>query len=118
MNLINTMVHSLHARRKEIGMMQAVGMTNRQLIQMLQLEGLCYTLGTLIISVGLGSILGYPVYLWAKGNGMFNISQYHYPVAAAVLVTVIMVLVQMILAFVLGSSVKKESLIERIRFSE
>lgn len=118
MNLINTMVHSLHARRKEIGMMQAVGMTNRQLIQMLQLEGLCYTLGTLIISVGLGSILGYPVYLWAKGNGMFNISQYHYPVAAAVLVTVIMVLVQMILAFALGSSVKKESLIERIRFSE
>ncbi len=118
MNLVNTMVHSLHARRKEIGMMQAVGMTNRQLILMLQMEGLFYTLGTLIVSVGLGSILGYPVFLWAKENGMFNISQYHYPLAAAVLVTAVMVLVQMILALALGSSVRKESLIERIRFSE
>ena len=110
MNLVNTMVHSLHARRKEIGMMQAVGMTNRQLILMLQMEGLFYTLGTLIVSVGLGSILGYPVFLWAKENGMFNISQYHYPLAAAVLVTAVMVVVQMILALARGSSVRNESL--------
>lgn len=118
MNMINTMINSVHVRKKEIGMMQAIGMTNQQLVKMLQQEGLFYTIGTLTLSVGLGSILGYPVFFWAKTNGMFNISNYHYPVAVAVIVTVVLILIQMILAIMLGKSVKKESLIERIRFSE
>jgi putative ABC transport system permease protein len=118
MNMINTMIHSVHVRKKELGMMQAIGMTDRQLELLLQQEGLFYTIGTLLLSVGLGSILGYPVFLWAKYNGLFNISNYHYPAAAAVVVSMVLLLIQVILAFTLGKSVRKESLIERIRFSE
>lgn len=118
MNLINTMINSIHVRKKELGMMQAIGMSGRQLETMLQLEGLFYTLGTLILSVGLGSLLGYPVFLWAKSEGMFNISRYHYPLTAAIVIAVLLFLVQILLAMVLSRSVKKESLMERIRFSE
>ena len=118
MNMVNTMINSVHVRKKEIGMMQAIGMTDKQLTRMLQQEGLFYTVGTLILSVGMGSLLGYPVFLWAKKDGMFNISNYHYPWTAAMVVTVILVLIQMTMAILLGKSVKKESLIERIRFSE
>ncbi len=117
MNMINTMIHSLHIRKKEIGMLQAVGMSDAQLRKMLQLEGLFYTVGTLIIAVGGGSLAGYPVFLWAKQNNIFNISNYHYPVKAAIIVTVVLVIVQSILTLVLGKSMKKESLIDRIRFS-
>lgn len=118
MNMVNTMIHSLHLRKKEIGMMQAIGMTERQLTRMLQLEGLFYTVGTLIISIGGGSLLGYPVFLWAKKKGLLSISSFHYPVAAACIVTISLLVVQMLLAFYLGKSVKKESLIDRIRYSE
>lgn len=118
MNVINTMIHSVHIRKKEIGMMQAMGMTNHQLVKMLRTEGLFYTAGTLLISVGLGSILGYPVFLMAKDQGWFNIREYHYPYAAVVIVMVILLIVQMFLAGALGGKVKKESLIERIRYSE
>lgn len=118
MNLINTMINSVHVRKKELGMMQAIGMSNRQLGKMLQLEGLFYTVGTLVLSIGAGSLLGYPLYLWAKKEKMFNISEYHYPVTIALVITVVLLVIQIVLAFFLGKSVKKESLIERIRFSE
>lgn len=118
MNMINTMINSVHVRKKEIGMMQAIGMTDKQLVAMLQQEGLFYTAGTLILSIGLGSLIGYPVFLYAKENGMFNITNYHYPITAAVVISLILILIQIILAIGLGRSVKKESLIERIRFSE
>ncbi|MBO5070604.1 MAG: ABC transporter permease [Roseburia sp.] len=118
MNLINTMMNSVQVRRKEIGMMQAIGMSEHQLIRLLELEGLIYTAGALLLSLGVGSALGYPVFLWAKKNGIFSISQYHYPVTAAVLISVVLLLIQLVLAFALGRSVRKESLIDRVRFSE
>ena len=88
MNLINTMINSVHVRKKELGMMQAIGMSDRQLMKMLQLEGIFYTVGTLIISIGVGSLAGYPLFLYAKRTGMFDISTYHYPVTAAIIIMV------------------------------
>lgn len=117
MNMINTMIHSVHIRKKEIGMLQAVGMSDAQLYGMLQLEGLFYTAGTLLVAVGGGSLAGYPVFLWARENGMFSIRSYHYPAEAAIVVILVLVIVQFVLALALGKSVKKESIIDRIRFS-
>ncbi len=118
MNMVNTMIHSVHLRRREMGMMQALGMTQRQLVKMLVMEGLFYTAGTLILSVGGGSLLGYPVYLKVRELGGFNIRTYHYPFAAAVAVSLILLAIQLLLAVGLGRFVKKDSLIERIRYSE
>lgn len=118
MNLINTMINSVHVRKKELGMMQAIGMSDSQLMKMLQLEGLFYTAGTLAISVGLGSLAGYPVFLYAKRHRIFNIDTYHYPVMAALTVSAVLLLVQILLAAGISRSVRKNSLIERIRFSE
>ncbi|MGN1142134.1 MAG: ABC transporter permease [Oliverpabstia sp.] len=118
MNLINTMINSVHVRKKELGMMQAIGMSDSQLLKMLQMEGLFYTLGTLLISVGAGSMLGYPIFLYAKKKGMFEITTYHYPIGAAVIISVVLLLIQIALAVGITKSVRKDTLIERIRFSE
>lgn len=118
MNLINTMINSVHVRKKELGMMQAIGMSDRQLMKMLQLEGIFYTVGTLIISIGVGSLAGYPLFLYAKRTGMFDISTYHYPVTAAIIIILTLFVIQMLLAIFSAKSVRKDSLIERIRFSE
>lgn len=118
MNLINTMINSVHVRKKELGMMQAIGMSDRQLMKMLQLEGIFYTVGTLIISIGVGSLAGYPLFLYAKRTGMFDISTYHYPVTAAIIIILTLFVIQMLLAIFIAKSVRKDSLIERIRFRE
>lgn len=118
MNLVNTMINSVRVRKKELGMVQAIGMSDSQLMKMLQLEGLFYTMGTLLISVGIGSLAGYPVFLYAKSQGLFEIRAYHYPVKAAVAVAAALLLVQFLLAAGISLSVRKDSIIERIRFSD
>ncbi len=118
MNMINTMINNVHLRKKEIGMMQAIGMTDRQLTQLLMREGVFYIAGALILSICGGSLLGYPIFLWARENGMFSISRYHYPFTSAAILILLLLAIQILLAWLLGRSVKKESLIERVRFSE
>lgn len=90
--------------------------TNYSYLIMAQ-EGLFYTLGTLFIAVGGGSLAGYPVFLWAKDNSIFNISNYHYPVQAAIVVAMVLLSVQFVLTLILQKATKKESLIDRIRFT-
>lgn len=118
MNLINTMINSIHVRKKEIGMMQAIGMSDSQLMRMLQLEATFYTLGTLLVSIGAGSLAGYPLFLYAKSKGMFEIATYHYPIEVALIIAAVLIAIQIALTAGIGRSVRKESLIDRIRFSE
>lgn len=118
MNMVNTMIYGVHVRKKEFGMLQAVGMSDAQLHKMLRLEGMFYTFGTLFVSIGGGSLAGYPVFLWAKKNGILNIRNYHYPWIPALVLVMILVAVQLILVFILGKIIKKDSLIDRIRFSD
>jgi len=117
MNMINTMVHNVHVRKKEIGILQAIGMSDAQFNKMLQLEGLFYTIGTLIIAVGGGSLTGYPVFLWARERGILSISKYHYPTAAALTVILVLAAVQSVLTMLIVKSMKKESITERIRYN-
>jgi putative ABC transport system permease protein len=58
LNFINAVVVSIVARRRELAMLQSVGMTGKQLRQMLFHEGLLYTALTALFTftVGLGLV--------------------------------------------------------------
>lgn len=118
MNLINTVVNSIHLRMKEIGMMQAIGLSEKQLMTLLQMEGVFYTAGALLLSICVGSLAGYGAFLWAKADGMFNIQYYHYPTEAALIMSGLVIGVQILLVFLIGRSLRKQSMIDRIRFNE
>ena len=45
LNFFNSIVTGITARRRELAVLQSIGMTGRQLQTMLALEGLLYTLG-------------------------------------------------------------------------
>lgn len=98
--------------------MQAIGLSERQLIRMLQMEGLFYTIGTLIISVGFGNAAGYAVFLWAKKDGLLNIQFYHYPVVQVLILAASVALIQWLLTYLISRSFRKLSLIEHVRYSE
>lgn len=57
LNFINTMVTSVLSRKQEFAMMEAVGMTGKQLRQMLCMEGGCYAVLTAVVSLVLSSLL-------------------------------------------------------------
>ena len=42
LNLVNTMINSVYVRRRELGVLQAIGMSKSQMLHMLQMEGLFY----------------------------------------------------------------------------
>ena len=80
MNLINTMIISIVTRKKELGMLQAIGLSDRQLTRMLAGEGLVFTAGTLAAALTLGNLLGYLIFLWGKESHFMSVTEYHYPV--------------------------------------
>lgn len=117
-NLINTMITSIVTRKKEIGILQALGLSDRQLVRMLSGEGLVFTAGTLLISLTLGNFFGYLFYKWAKQDGLMNISRYHYPLWQSVSLALVLLGGQILITCFISRKMKKESLIERIRNQE
>ena len=118
LNLVNTMINSVYVRRRELGMLQAIGMSGRQTVNMLQMEGLFYTMGTLALSLGLGSMLGYGAFLWSKKTGIFSIMNYRYPLVPALVLAAAVLTVQLLVTYLVNQSFRKQSLIDRIRFAE
>ena len=118
MNMANTMITNILTRKREFGIMQAIGMSNRQLNQMLQLEGLVFTVGTLVISLIPGNILGYLAFCYCKKEGYIGLFEYHIPILELSVLVIGILALQVILAFILSRNVKKESLVERIRYQE
>lgn len=116
MNMANTMITSIVTRKQEFGVLQAIGMTNRQLSRSLWLEGMIFTLGTVAVSLLAGVPLGYGVFRYGKLHGLVGLSVYHFPVWETVLLLGGLMALQMVLSFVLSRNIKKESLVERIRY--
>lgn len=117
-NLINTMLTSIVTRKRELGILQAVGLSDRQLKKMLSLEGLVFTAGTLLISVTLGNLFGGLLFLWAKEIHLMGLSNYHYPIRETVGLAAMLTAGQLLITAVMNRKVHRESLIDRIRSGE
>ena len=98
--------------------MQAIGMSNRQMKRMLQTEGLVYAGGILLLGIGIGSVLGYLVYIYAESNALLQIRVYQYPLVQVLLMAVLVIAVQLILTHATTTIVNKETVIKRIQASE
>ncbi|MDE5934096.1 MAG: ABC transporter permease, partial [Lachnospiraceae bacterium] len=118
MNLINTMITSIAVRKKELGILQAIGLSDKQLTKMLAGEGLVYTAGTLLASVTVGNLFGYLLFGWAKDRHLMSLSAYHYPLVETILLAAVLVFGQLGITLFITGRVRKESLIDRIRSGE
>ena len=56
-NFVNTVITGIVSRKKELAVLQAVGMTERQLKEMLIWEGLLYASGSALLAVILSAVL-------------------------------------------------------------
>lgn len=118
MNLINTMITSIMTRKREIGILQSIGLSENQLRKMLDGEGLVFTVGALFAALTVGNLFGYLLFLWAKSSQMLSITQYHYPLWETVAVVVVFLLGQLVCSRLIQWQLRKESLIDRIRSRE
>lgn len=116
MNMANTIITGVITRKRELGVLQAVGMTNHQLNQMLQLEGILFSVGTIIVSLLVGCPFGYEIFQYAKQHSIYGMNEYHVPILEIGIMMAVIILMQVVLSFLLSRNLRKESLVERINY--
>lgn len=114
LNMANTIITGVVTRKRELGILQAVGMTNRQLNRMLQLEGIIFSAGTVMVSLLIGGPLGYALFSYGKKKSVYGLNEYHFPWLEIGIMVSVIVVMQGVLAFLLSRNVRKETLVERI----
>ncbi|HMG44534.1 MAG TPA: ABC transporter permease [Acidimicrobiales bacterium] len=71
----NTLSLAVHERRRELGLLRAVGQTRRQVRSVLRLESVIVALFGTVVGLVLGSYLGWALFatLWTDGSGGFTL---------------------------------------------
>ena len=114
-SLINTMITSILVRKKELGILQAIGLSDKQLRQMIHREGLFFTFGTLALSLTIGNGLGYLLVRIIINTQILTISQYEYPITQTLVLIVAVVIGQIAITVFVNRYIHKQSLVERMR---
>lgn len=114
-NLTNTLMTNVVVRKKELSVLQTLGLTGRQLRWMLLEEGLYYVLGTIILTLSAGTLCGYLLCQSIDTIGTMGKLIYHFPGIQVAVYLAAVVLVQVLFSFVSMNTLRKESLVERIR---
>lgn len=112
-NLVNTTITNFLSRKQEIGMLQAIGLSKKQLIIMFRYEGLIYSVFAVLMTVILGTGLGFVCVQACKSMNPYFFYSFPWPVVLIYLA--ILLIVQMILISYTTGTLKKQSLVERMR---
>ncbi len=116
-NLVNTTITNFLSRRQEIGMLQAIGLSKKQLIRMLCYEGLIYSVFATLVTLVLGSGLGFlSVQIVVKTMNPYF--YYSFPWLIVLIYLAILLIVQFILISYTTGNLKKQFLVEQIRVME
>lgn len=98
LNFVNSMVTAIIARRREFALIQSVGMTKRQLRQMLAFEGLFYAGLTLLAAYTLGA-LSVGVFLRAMVTAADGYSTFHFTLFPLVCCTPVLIATALLIPY-------------------
>ena len=114
-NLANTLITNLLTRQQEFGVFQSVGMSDRQLSNMLSFECLYYVGITLLVTLTLGTACSLVVCKVFDQIGLFGTLTYHFPVLQVLLFGTALLLVQGVFSVCAVRYTRRLSLVERIK---
>ena len=116
LNFFNAVLTGIIARRRELAVLQAVGMTGRQLRAMLVWEGLLYALGAAALALALAVALG-PVAFHAL-ESLFWFFTYRLDLTPFLWVTPLFALLGAGIPLLTGRAAARHTLVERLRAVE
>ena len=114
-NLANTLITNLLTRQQEFGVFQSVGMSDRQLSNMLSYECLYYVGITLLVTLTLGTACSLAVCRVFDQIGMFGTLTYRFPAFQVLLFAAALLLVQGVFSVCSVRYTRRLSLVERIK---
>lgn len=113
LNFFNAILTGITARRRELAVLQSIGMTTRQLQTMLALEGLLYTLGSALLALAL--ILVTAPVVGPGLNGMFWFFTYHFTIWPIAVVLPLFALLGIAIPVATCRATQRYSVVERLR---
>lgn len=116
-NLVNTLITNILSKKQELAMLESIGMSRRQIRQMVLGEGMLLAAGNLLITLTLGTAAGYMI-CWAFGKLGVHYMIYQFPVFYVLAYAVILLLVPYLISKIALRSFEKETLVERLREAE
>jgi putative ABC transport system permease protein len=112
--IANTLLMNIMERVRELGMMRAIGVTRRQVVRMVQLEGLGIGLAATVIGVILGVILIYMTSTFVEIHSL----TYSFGVSWIILLPIGLfgLMVSLVASFAPASRAAKTDLSEALRY--
>ncbi len=113
LNFFNTVMAGIIARKNEIAVLEAIGMTGKQVKKMLMTEGMIYTVGSGLVALVL-SLLFIPAVNGAS-ESIFWFYSGHFSITPVVLMMPVMVLLGLLIPLMSYKGLTRASIVERIR---
>ena len=112
MNYINTSVGNIQSRRKEISIMESVGMSEHQVRKMLVWEGIFYTGGVMLLTLTAGLGITYAIYQSVNYMG----AAFWFPMVPFFIACILLLTICIAVPLLAYKQIEKSgSLVERIR---
>lgn len=116
LNFINSILTGIITHRREFATLQSIGMTKKQLIQLLMFEGGYYTLLTAIASLLVGTLFSVGIVGTLVSKLWFF--SYHFTLLPLAITCPILLVLGLLIPWIIYQSTDKESIVERIREAE
>ena len=116
LNFLNAILTGIQARRHEFAMLQSIGLTGKQLIQLLVCEGLYYALISGVLGVVLGSAAGY--FAVSSLEQMIMFFQYRFTALPYLVLLPVFLAASVLLPYLACRKLEKASIVERLREAE
>ena len=116
LNFTNAMITEIIVRKQEFAVMQSIGMTDSQLLKTLIYEGISYIAISGVMNMTLGGLLSW-IILKAMSN-MILFFEYRFQILPFVIMIPVMMSVAVLVPVLAWRSVRKKSIVERLRESE
>ena len=113
LNFFNAILTGITARRRELAVLQSIGMTARQLQIMLALEGLFYTVGSTLLAFAL--ILITAPFVGPALNRMIWFFTYHFTVWPIMVVLPLFAILGIAIPVMTCRATQRYSMVERLR---
>lgn len=115
-NFINVMLTGVFTRRKELAVMESVGMTKKQVRKMLMFEGLYYGLITIALILTVGNAIVYAVAQMAQQIADYAV--FNYPWVLMLAISAVIMIICVVVPSVVYRVLSKESVTERLKSGE
>ena len=113
-NLLNTLITNVMARKREFACFRTLGMSEKQVATMIRGEGLYFALVNVLTTVILGNVSGFIMVKLMAYNGL-NYMKYKFPLSYLLGYIIMVMLVPIVISNIAVKNLSKKSLVERLK---